>query len=74
MKKLSQILLGWWYMVTNQNNFIAQQRLKVCITCEHRKLGVCKLCGCVLQAKARLNEEDCPAGKWHYTMNWNKGL
>lgn len=66
MKKLTSIILGWWYLVSNKNNYVAQERLKVCMKCEHRKFGICNICGCVLQAKARLWEEECPIHKWPY--------
>lgn len=67
MKKLSSIVLGWWYWLLNRNNTLANERLDVCIHCELRKGLVCGECGCVLQAKARLIEEHCPhpdGSKW----------
>lgn len=60
MKKLSQILLGWYFWITNRNNKLAQNRLKICSTCELRVGLVCGVCFCTLQAKARLPEERCP--------------
>lgn len=64
MKKIQNIIIGWWFWITNQYRFIAQDRLKVCAKCIHRKGFLCGLCGCVLQAKARLIDEKCPANKW----------
>lgn len=64
MKKLSQILLGWWFWILNKNDVVATERLNICIPCEHRKFVTCAKCGCVLQAKVRLPEEACPVGKW----------
>lgn len=64
MKKLSQILLGWWFWITNRNNKLAQYRLATCTICPARKGMICSNCGCVLQAKARLKEEECPLGLW----------
>lgn len=43
---------------------MAQRRLGYCIPCEFRKMFLCNKCGCVLQAKARLIDETCPADKW----------
>lgn len=64
MKKVQNIILGWWFYFTNQHNELAQERLAICAPCIHRKGVLCGLCGCVLQAKARLIEENCPANKW----------
>lgn len=64
MKKLSRIILGWYFFLTNKNNELAQKRLKICAGCEFRKGIVCGICSCVLQAKARLPEEGCPAHRW----------
>lgn len=58
------IILGWWYWLTNFNNDLASKRLAVCVECPVRKGLVCGSCGCVLQAKARLPEEECPKKLW----------
>lgn len=64
MKKIYRIFLGWWYFFTNKNNTLARERLKVCVECPKMSKGVCTSCGCVLQAKARIEEEECPDDKW----------
>lgn len=61
---LGSIILGWWYWITNANNKLAKERLSVCAVCPIRKGMLCGDCGCVLQAKARLEEEVCPKGFW----------
>jgi len=33
-KKLINIVLGWWYWITNRNNKLAQERLSICVKCE----------------------------------------
>mgnify|MGYP003627184645 CR=1 FL=1 len=57
---------------------VYRERLQACSVCEHQmhvastNVKLCRLCGCVLQAKARLNNSRCPApndgqgrnGKW----------
>lgn len=63
MKKLFRIFLGWYYWITNRNSPIARERLKICTSCEFRKGFLCGECGCVLQAKARIDDE-CPKDKW----------
>ncbi len=67
MHVLGRIILGWWYWITNANNTMAKERLKICTHCELRKGLVCGECGCVLQAKARLADDECPhpdGDKW----------
>lgn len=67
MRKLISIFLGWWFLVTNQNNPIAKYRLKICSKCELREGILCSVCGCALVAKARLTgnwDDGCPVDKW----------
>lgn len=64
MKKIYRIILGWWYFFTNKNNTLARERLKICVGCPKMSKGICTSCGCVLQAKARIVEEECPLNKW----------
>lgn len=64
MKMLINIIIGWWFWITNRNNKLAKSRLKICAGCEFRKGLICQSCGCVLQAKARLFDEHCPEFKW----------
>ena len=44
------------------------RRLTICADCPHIrvKLGVgqCAKCGCILQAKARIDGAKCPINKW----------
>lgn len=48
-------------------------RLQICNQCENNKSGICKKCGCILKAKARVDfllDENgksiggCPENKW----------
>jgi tetratricopeptide (TPR) repeat protein len=41
-----------------------QTRLAQCAGCEHYTGLRCRVCGCIMVAKARLAHEICPAGKW----------
>ena len=43
-------------------------RINVCYPCdqsERKMLGLfCKICGCNMKLKARIDGEKCPLGKW----------
>lgn len=43
---------------------IKQQRLEICKSCEHNKVGVCSKCGCVLTLKTQWKATKCPVEKW----------
>jgi hypothetical protein len=42
------------------------ERLTICAGCPHfeAKLQRCKLCGCMMQLKARLPQAKCPDRRW----------
>jgi hypothetical protein len=42
------------------------ERLTICATCEHFRAGMqqCRLCGCFMQFKARIEQAKCPDGRW----------
>ena len=68
-KKLKNILLGTWWNITKQKNELAEKRLIICESCEHRKRitkneYICDQCGCVLSSKSRVYEEHCKLNKW----------
>jgi len=64
MKTLYHIFLGWFFWLTNRRNDLANKRLPICVECQFRKGFTCGECGCWLQAKARIQDEECPKGKW----------
>jgi hypothetical protein len=41
-----------------------RRRVQTCAACEHHTGLRCRLCGCFTNAKARLDHEECPIGKW----------
>mgnify|MGYP003347718041 CR=1 FL=1 len=43
---------------------VAQQRLQICSSCEHRAGMRCGICKCVLAAKVKYDAEHCPVGRW----------
>lgn len=48
-----------------------QERIEICKTCEHFVdwSSQCKVCGCIMNLKARLAGRDCPEGKWLSTVD-----
>lgn len=40
------------------------KRLEICNACEHYDNGTCKLCGCGMSIKARMETAHCPINKW----------
>ena len=66
---LKLIFQGWlnWFLdrisdIKYKEYFDA--RYKLCKCCEHNKFGICDCCGCVLKAKTKAEESECPLGKW----------
>ena len=54
--------------MTSRNNKLKNERLVICRQCPYRvmmydKIEVCDLCGCVLDAKARVKDEICYDGR-----------
>jgi hypothetical protein len=47
---------------------IIQQRLMICSGCDHKCVvgffAVCNSCGCIIKAKAALENANCPEFKW----------
>lgn len=69
LKKVWNIIKGWWYKIFNKKEDLATTRLAICKTCESKlKLDVlgdvCSECGCVLDAKTRVKDEKCELNKW----------
>jgi hypothetical protein len=65
------IIGGFASLLLGRNDAIAKQRRAVCKGCFVSDYGAskwCKVrnggCGCLLSAKTRDKEEECPIGKW----------
>ena len=43
---------------------IAEKRLKICFECSYKKDIRCGKCGCILAAKTRNLNSNCPVNKW----------
>ena len=68
IKKVWNIIKGWFYKLFKKKQDIAISRLEICNTCEHNvetSLGnACSQCGCILDAKTRVEDEHCDLDKW----------
>lgn len=68
MKKILNIIKGWYYKFFDKQSYLLNKRLPICKQCPHIttiSLGdTCKLCGCVLDAKTRVEDEHCELNKW----------
>lgn len=66
---IKNIIQGWWNFLLDIISDIKykkefDERFEICKTCEHNKFGICELCGCVLKAKTKAEDEFCSIGKW----------
>ena len=69
VKKLINIIKGWYFSLFNKNEQLANKRISICKKCEYRvhieSLGdICDECGCILDAKTRVEDEKCELNKW----------
>ena len=43
---------------------IFDQRLEICNACDKNFHGICKECHCILKAKTKSEDSECPLKKW----------
>lgn len=43
---------------------VFRERTGLCMICDHHTGTRCRVCGCITAAKARIQHERCPLGKW----------
>ncbi len=50
----------------NVSQDIYEKRMLICNSCEslNKKKAICKLCGCHVEYKGRMETESCPSKKW----------
>ena len=70
VKKLINIIKGWYFRFFNKNEQLARKRIAICNKCKSKRhidmLGdICDECGCILEAKARVEDECCELNKWY---------
>jgi hypothetical protein len=64
MNKIRNIIVGWWRFLFAKRSQMAKDRVSVCKKCPVRKGIFCGICWCEIHAKAEVEEEFCPVGKW----------
>lgn len=64
--KIKSIVNGYKNLIWKKEQLepLFQQRLNTCSNCSENIGGICKLCGCIIQAKTRSISEVCPANYW----------
>jgi hypothetical protein len=64
IRKIGRIFTGFYLAITNRNNEISNSRMRICVPCRIRKGIRCGDCGCLLNLKTRVEDEECPKGYW----------
>ena len=70
MNKFIEILKSWGIQLNpnEKQSKLAEARIAICDTCEHKKTSPtihCGVCGCLLKSKIFSPVENaCPEGKW----------
>lgn len=41
-----------------------ESRLGICKTCDYLLDGMCRACGCYVELRTAMAEQECPYGKW----------
>lgn len=68
IRKIGNIIKGWYRKLTCKKYDFAENRLKICRRCSHKEefagMEFCSLCFCELQAKSNVEDEICLDGRW----------
>ena len=71
--KVSHIVQGLTALATGKKYEFADDRVRVCQQCEYNYwLGrglFCSICKCFVPMKARVEDEECPRGRWAPTKS-----
>lgn len=68
IRKLRQILKGIKNIICGNNVVLGIRRKAICRKCEYKKVicnaSFCKICGCSIKIKTRVEDGKCPMNKW----------
>lgn len=69
LTKIKHIIVGTFNNIFRKNLNISNPRLDICKNCKEKKyiwkIGfICKQCGCILESKTTIEDEECPINKW----------
>lgn len=68
IEKIRHIIIGWSLKLLGLQDDLANRRLVLCETCDRKvktSLGdACGECGCILDAKVRVEDEHCDLNRW----------
>jgi hypothetical protein len=64
MFTVARIIKGWYRFLFRPKSKMALTRLEICLPCPFRRGRFCGQCWCELDAKAEVEEEECPKGFW----------
>jgi hypothetical protein len=80
MSKLGNIIKGW----TSEESEMSKERVQNCFNCSElnnsdfaktlkkiMKKDACGICGCIVEEKAKVSEEECPLKIWKMEINNN---
>jgi len=70
IKKTANIVTGYSRLVRGVRCRDTDDRIRTCQWCEKnywiKRTLWCSICKCYIPAKARVEDEDCPLGKWNF--------
>lgn len=68
VKKIKNIIVGWYRKLTGKKSDFADNRQNICSRCSYREkyagMYWCSLCGCEIVAKSEVEDETCLDGRW----------
>ena len=54
-------------LIATTSSDIQSERIEICNSCDRltKRARQCKECGCFVDLKTWLGDQECPLGKWH---------
>ena len=51
-------------MLSKKKRELYNKRYKICQSCDYLDKSFCKICGCFVKAKTKVDKEECPKKYW----------